>query len=93
MSLPHPADIGRRMRSPMQRICGWCRADLTPGTQPATYVICAPCQLQLEREVMGYSKRRAREPFATPSRRKPRHSHMGRPMADEEREVLENGDS
>ncbi len=49
------------MHSPMQRICGWCRAELAPGEQPATYVLCAHCNLQLEREVLRPPGRQARE--------------------------------
>ena len=56
----HSPDVGHAMRSPMQRVCGWCRVQLSPGTQPATYVLCARCHLQLEREVMRHSWRRGR---------------------------------
>jgi hypothetical protein len=31
-----------RINNPAQRVCGWCRHELAPGTQPATYGICPP---------------------------------------------------
>jgi hypothetical protein len=35
---------------PMQRICGWCRTEIAPGTRPATYTICPRCFVRLERD-------------------------------------------
>ena len=66
---PAPAHGPDALHSPMQRICGWCRAELTPGTQPATYVICACCHLQLEREAIRLPGKQAREAAAALSRR------------------------
>ena len=68
-SPPYSLDVGHALRSPMERVCGWCRVQLSPGTQPATYVICARCQLQLEREVMRHARRKAQDTFAALSRR------------------------
>jgi len=68
----HSPDAGRAKRSPLQRICGWCRVELTPGLEPATYVICARCHLKIERETMRHYGGLAREPFAPLSERNAR---------------------
>jgi hypothetical protein len=33
---------------PAQRICGWCRMEIAPGTRPATYGICPQCYVRME---------------------------------------------
>jgi hypothetical protein len=47
--------------APPQRICGWCRTEIAPGTQPATYGICRHCFIQNELETTRRheAKRRA----------------------------------
>ena len=42
------ADKGAMITAPPQRICGWCRREIAPGTQPATFGMCAKCFVRLE---------------------------------------------
>jgi hypothetical protein len=46
--------------APAQRICGWCRKEIAPGTQPATYGICRRCFLQIELDATRHEERRDR---------------------------------
>jgi hypothetical protein len=45
--------------SPAQKICGWCRKEIAPGSQPATYGICQRCFLQVELDAKRPRERRA----------------------------------
>jgi hypothetical protein len=45
--------------APPQRICGWCRKEIVPGTQPATYGICHRCFVQLELDARRHEEGRA----------------------------------
>lgn len=47
-----------RGRGPAARICGWCRMEIAPGTQPATYGVCRRWFLQLELDTTRYQERR-----------------------------------
>jgi len=44
--------------APAQRICGWCRTEIAPGKQPATYGICRRCFLQIELDAQRHEERR-----------------------------------
>jgi hypothetical protein len=43
MDTPIRLPIDQVDAAPPQRICGWCRLEIAPGTQPATYGICRRC--------------------------------------------------
>ena len=45
--------------APAQRICGWCRKEIAPGTQPATYGICRRCFLHIELDATRHEEGRA----------------------------------
>jgi hypothetical protein len=76
MTVPDPIVTATPL-VPMQRLCGWCRAELAPGTQPATFGICARCQLQLELDVTRQQEGRARSERLSPSRgENPGHRHV-----------------
>jgi hypothetical protein len=49
---------GRAVVSPAQRICGWCRKEIAPGSQPATYGICHRCFVQVELDAKRHEERR-----------------------------------
>ena len=34
----------------LQKICGWCRREISAGAQPATYGICPKCYLLAKAE-------------------------------------------
>jgi hypothetical protein len=38
-------------QAPQQRICGWCRIELAPGTLPASHGICQACYVRLEGDI------------------------------------------
>ena len=52
------ADLSRNLLAPAQRICGWCRKEIAPGTQTATLGICHRCFVYLELEAKRYEERR-----------------------------------
>jgi hypothetical protein len=43
MNAPAPALV-----PPAQRVCGWCRKEIAPGSRPATFGMCAKCFVRLE---------------------------------------------
>jgi len=45
--------------APPQRICGWCRKEIVPGTRPATYGICHRCFVELELDAKRHEEGRA----------------------------------